>query len=624
MTGLVTTGLQFWAAGGQSARVFATVISCVLIYLYTFYLLRWQWIENVALRRKYFLEATHYSKRTKELNKLAIQKEKIDSVVLDDHLTENTSESNRILASRLRREKMNENKNRPDHLTHPEITETPPSIGIFSVLYQLPRSMVTYDTDGATTLERQLVATSNFFDEIVPPQPGFSSSVAAVTVLPNARLLSKARAKWAICEKKAQKLRYTRKKLQAAIQKQREYEQKERERQRNLYRSTPEAPSVQHDETPLATKGELQPTTAMRVNPDGSVESFSSGEKSIAKKLPLQEVESTTPETIEITTKTKEPHSPLRRSASAKSTSTDHTNPLKSDNANGISGNTTTFRYGDFDVLEYASSIGFHEEVHDMVDFVNGMDIEEFNVFAYECAYLAGNSLGFDKRIFRLYGIETLRELERDLVEELRVANQELLEARRNVATIVDEDELKDSPEEPSMPCDDEDSLIEQYGDCEASGHSTTIRQRKKSRIVDSDSSGGQVASWHARGTSRKNDAADDTAMQSEHSIIQGMWESLKCILLIPRRIYRGIERGDEWREPLKYYGKGTFDTETGRKGFVTNLDHPSYAVVTFTTRHAAVIARQCLADGAAQNHWKNVDNMPFYPLADAPSLGIM
>jgi len=89
------------------------------------------------------------------------------------------------------------------------------------------------------------------------------------------------------------------------------------------------------------------------------------------------------------------------------------------------------------------------------------------------------------------------------------------------------------------------------------------------------------------------------------------------------RRIYRGME-GDSnnGRESLKYYGTTTTvsDGEAGRaKAFVTNLNYPAYAVVTFTTRKSAVIARQCLSDGAARNHWKQADDIPIYPLADAP-----
>lgn len=582
---------KFWV-GDQSGRVLALVISCVLIYLYTFYLLTWQWIENVALRRKYFLEATHYSKRTKELNQLALEKDEIDNHLFDGiTLSEGTLESKKVLASRLRQEQMNENKHRPEHLTHPEITETPPSIGIFSVLYQLPRSMVTYDTDGATTLERQLVATSNFFDEIVPPEPGFSSSVAAVTVLPNAKLVSRARSKWEICEKKAQKLRYTRKKLRLAIQRQEEYERKERERQESLFRSTSEAPTVQHDETPEVPNGQPR-TIATRINADGSIESFSSDEKPTERKPPLQEDETKTPELIEITKKGK-----------------------------GTARNATSFRYEDFNVSEYASSMGFHEEVHDLRDFVNGMDIEEFNVFAYKCALLAGSNPGFDKRIFRMYGIETLRELERDLMKELQEANQELLQARRDVVMITDENELKDPPAQPSMPCDDEDSIIENYGDCEVSGNLSIGLRKRNTSGIDNGNNGVWETSPDNRGTSKGNDTGDDVTAKSKSSIIQRLWAPLKCILLIPRRVYCGFKGDDEWREPLKYYGtKDISDTETGRKGFVTNLNHPSYAVVTFTTRHAAVIARQCLADGAPQNHWENVDDMPFYPLADAPS----
>jgi len=42
---------------------------------------------------------------------------------------------------------------------------------------------------------------------------------------------------------------------------------------------------------------------------------------------------------------------------------------------------------------------------------------------------------------------------------------------------------------------------------------------------------------------------------------------------------------------------------------------------VTFTSRHSAIIARHCLADGGATNAWKQVDCIPVYPLADAPPL---
>jgi len=56
-------------------------------------------------------------------------------------------------------------------------------------------------------------------------------------------------------------------------------------------------------------------------------------------------------------------------------------------------------------------------------------------------------------------------------------------------------------------------------------------------------------------------------------------------------------------------------------KAFKTNLSHPSYAVVTFTSVRSAIVARQCLADGGAPNSWTKVDDIPIYPLADSPPL---
>jgi hypothetical protein len=44
-----------------------------------------------------------------------------------------------------------------------------------------------------------------------------------------------------------------------------------------------------------------------------------------------------------------------------------------------------------------------------------------------------------------------------------------------------------------------------------------------------------------------------------------------------------------------------------------------TYAVVTFTSRQAAVAARHCLADSRGTNRWVTVSEIPSPPLADAP-----
>lgn len=68
---------------------------------------------------------------------------------------------------------------------------------------------------------------------------------------------------------------------------------------------------------------------------------------------------------------------------------------------------------------------------------------------------------------------------------------------------------------------------------------------------------------------------------------------------------------GEKFKALPKYYGI----MEKSGKAFVTALDHPTYAVVTFTSRQAAIAARQSLADGAGSNTWKQVDDIPIPPL---------
>jgi hypothetical protein len=601
-----------WIAD-QTIRVLATVISCVTIYIYTFYLLTWEWCESIALRRKDFLEATHYSQRMVELNKLAIasQRAKRESLMALDNA--DCLESNAVIASRLIQQDET-NTDRPEYLTHPEIRETPPSIGIYSVLYQLPRSMVTYDTYGATTLERQLVATTTFFDEIIPPQAGFSSSVAAVTVLPNATLLAKANNKWGICEKKVQSLRVVRRQLRIAKKKQEDYERNELERQKELLQEMEElaAANEMKNDADAANRstayGSKSNIVSSRIGPDGSIASKSASDNSlIAGEIPQQQQHDIeTPEVIDILSE-RTPPSPMRASAATQDRSPP---PVETTTA------PTVFRYEDFDVSEYASSIGFHEEVHDTVDFVNGMDIEEFNVFASKCAALAGSDTQ-SKRLISEYGIEILKDEEIDLMEELRVANEELLQARQNVAMLATDEELEESkqPIQPSIHNeDDDDDTNEVFGIYESSG----LRRRKN---IPSES--GSVAKALPGNLDIKDDTITRERSSPKPSILQKMLGFLECFFRFPRRIYRGME-GDSnnGRESLKYYGTTTtvFDGEAGRaKAFVTNINYPAYAVVTFTTRKAAVIARQCLADGAAQNHWIQVDDIPIYPLADAP-----
>lgn len=100
-------------------------------------------------------------------------------------------------------------------LPHPELRETLPNISLYSSLYQLPQTIATTNLpDDASDLERKLSATVDFFDRCIPCPPGFSSSVAAVTILPEPRHVARAWKRWYICGKRLRKLRFIRSQIQ--------------------------------------------------------------------------------------------------------------------------------------------------------------------------------------------------------------------------------------------------------------------------------------------------------------------------------------------------------------------------------------------------------------------------
>jgi hypothetical protein len=161
----------------------------------------WQeWIDNLALRRVYYFEHDHYVERMEELDSLLELKDPEDPF----------------------------QQERPPWLPHPELRETIPNVSLYSVLYKLPKQFTTTDLPPeASDLDRQLAATVDFFDQCVPNQPGFSSSVAAATILPEAQHVSLAWTKWYRCGKKLRQLRFIRSHLDRRLREQEQEEEAE-------------------------------------------------------------------------------------------------------------------------------------------------------------------------------------------------------------------------------------------------------------------------------------------------------------------------------------------------------------------------------------------------------------
>jgi len=176
-------------------RLYAIVIVSWILVFYALKLISREWVENLSLRRVFYLESSHWENRNEELEETWLNQ----SCVL------NESSQNLSHCSSKKCDQDYSKKNKRDAwIPHPEQRDTLPNIDIYSVLVgRLPSSPLEVDAD----LEASIVARENpdawrletaysFFDKCVPPENGFSSSVAAITILPDAPKLALAWRKW--------------------------------------------------------------------------------------------------------------------------------------------------------------------------------------------------------------------------------------------------------------------------------------------------------------------------------------------------------------------------------------------------------------------------------------------
>jgi hypothetical protein len=133
-----------------------------------------EWIDNLTWRRFFYLEMEHFEMRTNEVEYLS-------------NLEEGTTDPHKELRQ---------------FLPNPETRETVPPIALYSSLYKLPSCDVDY------TIEEMLKETADFFDKCVPNQPGFSSSVAACSILPDPSHIARSWSLWYKCASQARKLRF--------------------------------------------------------------------------------------------------------------------------------------------------------------------------------------------------------------------------------------------------------------------------------------------------------------------------------------------------------------------------------------------------------------------------------
>eukprot|EP00546_Thalassionema_frauenfeldii_P009907 CAMPEP_0178919294 /NCGR_PEP_ID=MMETSP0786-20121207/14351_1 /TAXON_ID=186022 /ORGANISM="Thalassionema frauenfeldii, Strain CCMP 1798" /LENGTH=449 /DNA_ID=CAMNT_0020593197 /DNA_START=333 /DNA_END=1679 /DNA_ORIENTATION=- len=177
-------------------RLYGIVLCTWLIAYYACKCMRSEWEIMLALRRVYYLEKDHWGERRKELeNSLLLSKEDDD---VDSRMIK-----------------------RDPWIPHPEQRETTVNIGLYSVLVgglpsypeeEIDREDIEAAVGLANTkkVDWQLEFATKYFDSCVQNPQGYSSAVAAITILPSAFDLSNAWGKWYGAAGKLRRLRFIR------------------------------------------------------------------------------------------------------------------------------------------------------------------------------------------------------------------------------------------------------------------------------------------------------------------------------------------------------------------------------------------------------------------------------
>lgn len=205
--------IHYWDSRFVTLRLYAVVFAVAIVSWYTCYQLHREWISCLAMRRVYYLEYDHWQARREETRQTMLNVARHDKhhKSIDNHYRDC---GNPHLHKR------------QAWIPHPEQRDTPPNIGLYSVLVAgLPsrpvhvnaeddiEEAIKNNDDNNEEVDWQLAVTAAFFDYAVPNTPGFSSSVAAVSILPSAEELKVAWQKFYKATNRLTRLRFIRSQL---------------------------------------------------------------------------------------------------------------------------------------------------------------------------------------------------------------------------------------------------------------------------------------------------------------------------------------------------------------------------------------------------------------------------
>jgi hypothetical protein len=630
------------------ARLYAASFVYLALVLYVLLLLDRTYVLLLALRRVYYLEHDIWQERRNEFKQTLLWNEKHKE---DKNKTTNSNRHHFDFDQRLHRRdkrdkngshsdgrvalKVASNKNLGDNprlvrrdpwIPHPEQRETVPNISLYSVVVgglpsipeTLLRESVAADDsrqpqherqqdDGdpddllfgakRTNMDWQLDMATQIFDLCVPNQPGFSSSVAAVTILPSSREMTVAWRRWYAAASKMRRLAF----IRDEINRRRGYEI--------------EVDDDDDDDDDCEggnnnSKGE--PDARWERDADPSEEYFS------ASQLHLNEGSGGGTPVVVTAAAAVSP---------ALGENTDTPRPIYL----GIPQRKSYYRQ------VFGSTV--QEELEREVAEAIALGPEQAAVYSRELAQSAAACCPFGCRENRVRDarIDDLVEMEREASEELHAANDALNEIRRKV-TLAAEEPRSSHGNKSALSFDEgmvpSDLDLEAQLYCRMASNHTPTKSLSAPAAVTSTLEH-DVVSPSRRVIHRQNSSSS-------------LWRHVEAIvneankegsrvrsksLEVEASERSSIDTG-EWHVPtlrtLKHQSRRIFthvrDWALRRSTVAVDsiARESTVAVVTFTSRQAAVAARTCIADGRGQERWQTMREIPVPPLADAAACDVV
>lgn len=562
-------------------------------------------------------------------------------------------------------------KVRPPFLPHPEMRETIPNVSLHSALYKLPSDLCTkylknknINDQSKSLLELQLEEAAIFFDQCIPAQKGFTSSVAAITMIPDATKLSGVWMKWYILGNKMRRIRFIKHMIKTR-------KEMQRTGQKGVYDFFVVAPACAAENAIKATTEGFEAMTekinegieAMKgISHKANKNKDGDEQEEDKNKMPSSQTELRDGSVVIASagSKTDDVEAFVKgeddsKSVGEKGMCSGNVSNIKSSpsliipNANasereefssGITDGDRSsvpgfrdsdgmgrFDYDEFDPKTFAKWIGYSEET-ELEELIDTLEVEQLSVFARESSQSASNPCvyGCAPESLRFASIEQLEEMLEDAWEDAREANALLLLERAEMFRRAGGRGTVEVPSADKASMKKNDDASAAADDTNAPSKEIEKEKTIPSIPEDSNAEDFPIPSDLGRQKSERPSGLRQRGKQLSRTLsVRERYD--KAQELVKETTAVSVPTNDTGEEvkgccscPGAVSGYMGRETQVA-KNLVNVLDHNSYCVVTFTSRQAAVAARQCLADGKGNKRWKQIQNIPMYPLADAPPL---